>query len=161
MPLLRKSSEDQLKKWRKIVKDAGGDIADKVSKDEQKLPNLYYMHNPSDSKIDTYEDNYSTGNNTKITNNKMNNHVKTFEQYQLMLEDKNVDILRVGKNIDLGDIKGIINRIDGKNVYIETKSDDGSKIVEVPMSKVFKVYSKNSNDFGKNYVDAVKKDNKK
>lgn len=222
MPLLRKSSKDQLKKIRDIVKKNGGDIADKTTKYDSKLPNLYWLHNPSDTNIDTYEDNYTLGNNTKISKTKMNKHVKTFEQYEseqlgmnripelyikqwldyynlwcdenkteskfqslcdiysdddileifnkskiycdehsifldgqefmkasYVKEDKNLDILRVGKGIDLGDVKGIINRLEGKFVYIET---EGGKIVCVPIGKVLKKLKQLSVQ-GFNYID--------
>ena len=84
MPLLRKSSKDQLKKIRDIVKKNGGDIADKTTKYDSKLPNLYWLHNPSDTNIDTYEDNYTLGNNTKISKTKMNKISKN--NYELYIE---------------------------------------------------------------------------
>jgi len=279
---MRQQSENQLKKLRRTIKNSGGDIADKVSKDEQRLPNLYWMKNPADSKIDTYEDNYSVGNITKLKENKMIKHLKTFEQYDLytsildmikngmitledakgiidsqkftdaakaeikekltkdtrkikskdvleckynfpfgvnqipefyirqwldlyykwneqnhtqpeyenlrdvigdekaistvfagaekyakeryrlldgaefmdsffLKEDKNVDILRVGKGINLDNVKGIINKIEGKTVFVET---EGGEIVEVPMAKIFKAYKK-LDDRGFKYPDAL------
>jgi hypothetical protein len=87
MALMRRSTEKQLKKIRNIVKNDGGDIADKISKDEKSFPNLYYMRNPSDIKIDTYEDNYSTGNIEKLKENKKQTkymkNLRTFEQHDI------------------------------------------------------------------------------
>jgi hypothetical protein len=82
MPLLRKSTLKQFRNFRKEIKRQGGDIGDKISKDENKFPNMVYNRNPFDSKVkvDTYEDDYSIGNNTKINSKEMK-HVKTFEQY--------------------------------------------------------------------------------
>lgn len=84
MPLLRKSTLKQFKNFRKEVKRQGGDIGDKISKDENKFPNMVYNRNPFDSdvKIDTYEDYYSIGNNTKLNSKEMK-HVRTFESHDL------------------------------------------------------------------------------
>ena len=226
MPLLRKDSKKQLKRIRDIVKKNGGDIADKTVDNKSKLPNLYWLHNPSDVNIDTYEDNYTLGNNTKINKTKMYKHVKTFEQYEndqlgmsripelyikqwiefynllcdenkvtpkictlndisseddilevfnkakeycdnhsifldgqefmkssYVKEDNNLDIIRVGKGIDLGDIKGIINRLEGKFIYIETV---GGEIVGMPIGKILKKLKK-LNVQGFNYIDNLPK----
>jgi len=62
MPLLRKSSLNQLKRLNKEIKRQGGDIEDKRNKSEEKLPNAYWIHNPIDAdnkgkrKIATYEE---------------------------------------------------------------------------------------------------------
>jgi len=236
MALMRKSSDNQLKRLRKEIKKCGGDITDKISKDEQKFPNTYYTHNMGDVKVDTYEDNYSLGNNTQLGEGKNYKHVKTFEQFEnksikesakiydfpfgvnqvpdfyikqwldlyskwneenhttpeyenfndvmgdekaisvvfygadqyakersrlldgaefmdsfFLKESKMLDLLRLGKGINMDDVKGIINRIEGKFVFVETQ---GGEIVKVPMSKILKHYSKA--DGGFKYVDALK-----
>jgi hypothetical protein len=82
MPLLRKTTLKQFQKLRKEIKQQGGDIGDKISKEENKFPNMVWNKNAFDKHIDTYEDNYSIGNNTKIKFNEMK-HVRTFESHDL------------------------------------------------------------------------------
>lgn len=240
MPLLRKSTELQMRKIRKEIKNAGGDIADKVAKDEQSLPNSHWIKNPFDHKVVTYEDIYSVGNNQKRKKKNMNKHVKTFEQFEqsehtmdeakpyntpysinqiptfylklwfnlykkaceenkikprhesfdeiagnvtaistifkhaeqyckdheIMLdgsefmgstalkEDHNIDMLRVGKQVEINGVKGIINRLDGNTVYVELLSDKGVKIEKFPITKMLKQLSKNNNF---KYIDEEKK----
>jgi hypothetical protein len=279
MSLLRKSTLKQFRNFRKEIKRQGGDIGDKISKDENKFPNMVYNRNPFDKnvKVDTYEDDYSIGNNTKLNSKEMK-HVRTFESHDLystiikmidngqlseteahqiidnqkmadvfkadikkeitkycrkskiesLDEDANYDfpygidqipqfylkqwlekyslwceanhqkpeysnfeevvgdenaistifyhaelyakdnnemldgsefvdtsylkestdtaanysfdILRMGKDITVGDIHGKIWKIEGADVYIETKNEDGNIIVKVPISKVAKAY---------------------
>jgi len=246
MSLLRKSTLKQFRNFRKEIKRQGGDIGDKISKDENKFPNMVYNRNPFDDnvKVDTYEDDYSIGNNTKLKSKKMK-HVKTFEEYspktnitlsdnqkntknsnvneeanydfpygidqipqfylkqwlekyslwceanhqtpeysnfdevfgdenaistifyhaELYAKDNNemlhgsefvdtsylkeskdtaanysYDILRMGKDITVEDIHGKIWKIEGADVYIETKNEDGKIIVKIPISKVAKAY---------------------
>lgn len=53
--MLPKKSIEQLKKLRSEVK--GKDINDKVSKDETKFPNVYWMDNPVDGgRIQSWEE---------------------------------------------------------------------------------------------------------
>jgi hypothetical protein len=72
MPLMRKRSEEQLKKLRNTVKKSGGDIGDKTTKDFNTIPNAMYIHNPADIKLNTYEDEHKK--NLK--------HLKSYEDYE-------------------------------------------------------------------------------
>lgn len=68
MSLPRKHNLEQLKKLRRITK--GKDIGDVVKKDEHKkesdMPNSYWIDNPVDRKIDTYESFIKSDNKQKI-----------------------------------------------------------------------------------------------
>lgn len=202
MPLLRKSSEDQLSKVRDIVRKSGGDIGDKTTKSENGLPNIFWIKNPSDSKIDTHND--------KIKPTKMK-HLKTYEDFKFsngseeipdlylkqwlalyleycdineikpkyenltdiigddtaiseiykiakklkterqqildgsefmddffLKESKMYDFLRAGKGVDVDGICGVINKLDGNFVYIETVGGEIEKIKLLDFIKKYK-----------------------
>lgn len=133
MALMRRSTENQLKKIRSIVKKSGGDIADRVSKDEKKFPNLYYMRNPSDIKIDTYEDNYSIGNVTKLKENKKQTkymkNLRTFEQHDLwstikkMLDNKSITEEDACEIIDSQKMPDIFKNAIKKEISLYLRKD--------------------------------------
>jgi len=57
MPLTRKSTLKQMKRIRKQIKAAGGDIGDKTNtKAEMKMPNSLWIDNPTDRQTDTIDD---------------------------------------------------------------------------------------------------------
>lgn len=126
MSLPRKHNLKQLKKLRNITK--GKDIGDIVSKGEKnkesKMPNAYWMDNPFDRKIDTYE-NFIKEN--KLTEGSVfeNDAEILWQNYLIQNEDF---INKNYMNIDL-----IVNDIIKKNEYkdgIEYMKDDFYNIVQ-------------------------------
>lgn len=164
MPLLRKSTLDQLKKMQKNISK------DRASyKGKKKLHNLLSWDNPiiadmkkkrkiatidQHMKIDIPE-NSKNENNTmkkdKLNENGTNDtpieimrNMKTiknwFEYTKSANPVKERGIIVPGKQITVGDIDGIINRVEGNSVFIETLNKEGINIVEVPIKKVLKAY---------------------
>jgi len=54
--LMRQSSVEQMKRIRAEITKQGGDIEDKVDKTDRNFPNQYWINNPFDRHIDTYEE---------------------------------------------------------------------------------------------------------
>lgn len=126
MSLPRKHNLEQLKKLRNITK--GKDIGDIVSKDEKnkesKMPNAYWIDNPFDRKIDTYE---SFIKENKLTEGSVfeNDAEILWQNYLIQNEDF---INKNYMNIDL-----IVNDIIKKNEYkdgIEYMKNDFYNIVQ-------------------------------
>jgi hypothetical protein len=117
MALLRRSTLKQFRNFRKEVKRQGGDIGDKISKTENSFPNMVYNRNPFDSdvKVDTYEDDYSIGNNTKLNSKEMK-HVRTFESHDIystiikMLDNKQISETEAHQIVDSQKITDVFKK---------------------------------------------------
>lgn len=155
MSLLRSSSLKQLKRLRKQV---GKDIGDKTTK-SSKIPNVTWIGNPMDKKVDTYEDNYSVGNaeslgKTKIKKLKEHTNMKenlnnAYDKQTLPNMNKGTiikkysdmetynDVLRRGQHIKTKDVEGYIERVSDSNVYIQP-TDGSCETIKIPLSKFAK-----------------------
>jgi len=136
MSLPRKHNLEQLKRIRKLTKGDIGDIVSKESKKKEKdMPNSYWMNNPLDRNVDTYESFIKKDNKSKINesyNNKGkgpgNNDLYSKQFKQTLRSFNSPSILQTGKQVKVGDIRGYIDYIDDKYIYISTLDGKEEKI---------------------------------
>jgi hypothetical protein len=146
--LLRDSSKRQMVELNRTIKKAGGDIQDRVRRDEvkkeDKMPNTFYMDNPFDSNrssIETQEHFMKNGAHYKTTAmkskeqhkkeiEKMNKNNKTNEDLELSYDMKNESadedkyLTPKQKKLPEGLKKGIINRMKKAGKTLDSKKDD-------------------------------------
>lgn len=166
--LIRKESKKKMDRLYKEIKKAGGDIGEKVAKSQQRketnMPNAYYINNPFDGKrhIDTFEsfclkesryykspsleDMYSNVNGMGIDEtdyrwikgSKEDNLRPMFNNHPDE-EDKSLDILRVGKFIELDGVVGQIHSIKNKKLIVDIiNKDNKHEMKEYDLIKVLK-----------------------
>lgn len=66
--------------------------------------------------------------------------VTRFSEYLVECNQRGIDILRVGKWIEVGDVAGTIVKMDREGFHVSVATDDGPKTVVIPISKVAKAY---------------------
>ena len=153
MALARQNSVRQLAKLRSKCIQRGGDIGDKSDGDLRKGANISYVHEvPSKMHVDTYEE-YTNPNGEGRKTAKHMNALHTYtesKQYKNMkkilslAQFECMSILHVGKQIEFGDTKGYINKIDGQFIYIDVTGQGNieshtQKFNIVDVTKNFKV----------------------
>lgn len=166
--LIRKESKKKMDKLYKEIKKAGGDIGEKVAKSQQRketsMPNAYYINNPFDGKryIDTFEsfclkesryyqspsleDMYSTVDGASIDETdyrwvkgtKEDKLKPMFNNHPNQI-DKSLDVLRVGKFIEIDGVVGQIHSIKNKILVVDViNKDNKHEMKEYDLIKVLK-----------------------
>lgn len=144
MSLLRRSSLIQLKRINDIVEK---DKKKSKKSKKEKANNLIKINNPIMTKIDTYEDFVGESKKDDIKSNDMLDSSRTEAKGRTTIRNMETSpnhtsmkdprqFLTAGKYIEVGDIKGNINRIDGNFVYIEVFGT--LEIKKVSLSKALK-----------------------
>ncbi len=146
--LLRDSTKRQMVELNRTIKKEGGDIQDKIRKDEikkeDKMPNAFYMDNPFDSdrsSIETQEHFMKNGAHYKTTAmkskekykkeiEKMNKNNKTNEDLEISYDMKNESadedkyLTSKQKKLPEGLKKGIINKMKKAGKTLDSKKND-------------------------------------
>jgi len=134
--LPRTNSIKQLNRARKACDKKNvmgkGDIGSK-SDGDLKGANVLYVHEvPSKMRIDTYDKFTNPKGEGHKTAKHMNDLHKVPENNTYNMKNlisfnehcNTIDLLRIGKQIEFGSIKGYINKIEGPNVWVEVLGHD-------------------------------------
>lgn len=143
MPLPTKHNLEQIKRLRDMTR--GKDIGDIVEKGEKKkegdMPNAYWIDNPLDRVVDTYESFIKNDNKLKMEDVKDILKESVYNRgkgpgnddyfmnsfKQILTSQISPSILQIGKYVNVGNIEGYIDSVDNNYVYISSTKGDGVK----------------------------------